>query len=62
MVTIFCHGFTPFILSPTAEDPTKHELVVEAYVDKLMHGGAFRLEEKGRPISLTWFNMTSSFP
>jgi hypothetical protein len=31
----------------TAEDPTKHGLIVEACVDKLIHGEAFRLEEKG---------------
>jgi hypothetical protein len=44
-VCIFYGGLSPFIIRPTEEDPTQYELMGEAYVDGVMYGEAFKLDE-----------------
>ena len=44
-ICIFYGGLTPFIIRPTHEDPNRYTLIGEAYVDGVMYGEAFALDE-----------------
>jgi hypothetical protein len=44
-ICIFYGGLSPFIIRQTEEDPTQYNLMGEAYVDGVMYGEAFQLEE-----------------
>lgn len=48
-ICIFHGGLSPFILRPTEENPLHYKLMGEAYVDGVMYGEAFGLDESNAP-------------